>query len=81
MYPSKIFSIKGTIDARGKLTNLLYSDGWEDRQAGALLHALYMMPYLEPALVDGKPTPSTITFIFKIDKALYSYSWKMEAIK
>jgi len=81
MYSFKTFKIKGTIGLNGRIINLIYVDGWEDRQASALLQALYRLPFMEPALVDGKPVVSGIIFTFKIDKDLYSYSWKMEPIK
>ena len=81
MYPYKIFAIKGTVDPKGRLTNFLYADGWEDRQASSLLQALYRLPYMEPTLVDGKPVSSGITFTFKIDKGFYTYSWKLDPVK
>lgn len=81
MYAYKTFEIKGSIDPKGRLTGFSYMDGWEDRQASALLQALYRLPYWEPALVDGQPVASGIVFTFKIDKALYTYSWKLTPIK
>lgn len=58
MHASKTFVIKGTIDTRGQITNLSYISGWEDRQASSLLMAIHRLPFMEPALVDGKPVPS-----------------------
>lgn len=80
MYASKTFVIKATIDHKGKFTNLTYLDGWEDRQASALLSALYRLPFMEPALVDGKPIPSDVLFTFKINNAVYTYSWQLQPI-
>lgn len=80
-YSSKTFGIKGIIDSKGKLGNFRYVDGWEDRQASALLGALYRLPYLEPALVDGKPVDSEVLLTFRIDQGLYTSSWKLLPLK
>ncbi|SKB37697.1 toxin-antitoxin system YwqK family antitoxin [Daejeonella lutea] len=81
MYPYKTFQIKAGIDSKGKLTSFHYVDGWEDRQASALIQALSRLPYLEPTLVDGQPVASEISFNFKIDRNLYTYSFRITPIK
>ncbi len=81
LYTFKTFEIKGAIDEKGKFSDFNYVDGWSDKMASGLLQALYRLPFMEPTLVDGKPVKSGITFKFKIDEAVYSYSWKLDPIR
>lgn len=81
VYPNKTFEIKGMIDEKGKVSDLEYIIGWEDRMANTLLLALYRLPYMEPTLIDGKAVKTPIIFKFVIDKAMYVYSHRLLPVK
>ena len=75
-YDSEL-ELNGEVSAKGEISRLMYTNTFDERIASGLVRVLNRLPYLEPALVDGKPVPQKIVFVFKFMSGLYRFSYRL----
>ncbi|HUS00784.1 MAG TPA: hypothetical protein VMY77_03615 [Chitinophagaceae bacterium] len=63
-YDSEL-ELAGEVSVKGEISRLLHTNAFDDKIASGLERVLTRLPFLEPALADGKPVPQKIVFTFK----------------
>src|ERR1035437_1088268 len=69
--------LTGEVSAKGEISKFSYISVFDEKIASELVRELTRLPFLEPALEDGKPVPQKIIFTFKFMPGLYSFSYRL----
>ena len=68
--------LEGEISAKGEVSKLKQASPFDVNVASEIIRALRGLPLLEPALLDGKPTPQQFVFTFKFEQGKYSFRYR-----
>jgi hypothetical protein len=69
--------INGEISEKGDISKLAYTGIFDEKIASGLIRELSKLPFLEPALVDGKPVTQKIIFKFNFMSGLYRFNYRL----
>ena len=69
--------ITGEVSEKGEITKLDYTGTFDEKIASGLIRELAKLPFLEPALIDGKPVPQKIIFKFTFMSGSYRFGYRL----
>ena len=69
--------ITGEVSEKGDISKLSYTGVFDEKIASGLIRELSKLPFLEPALEDGKPVTQKIIFKFTFMSGPYRFSYRL----
>ena len=76
-----VLDLEGDVSEKGAIENLRTPDPFNMDLATALTRALYRLPALHPATIDGKPVKQSFVITFKFFNGMYNFTYRFLPIK